>query len=187
LIGHSRLPDSTRRRPALQHRPLDTSAGACVPASRKGFDFQHTWPPTRIGATVDVHFAISQSTCQLSVGKEVDWTGDEWPNGVGVVIRGARHDIAHERRRRCAHAESGDALSQTIDSPTTPTRADPTRDADLRSAPQRKRHCGQPLRQTLPSVAVPFPLSVRGAALDFVRKTGYYFLHDRKKKVTTSC
>ena len=48
--------------------------------SQNSFDFQHTWPPTRIGATVGLHFAISQSACQLTVGEKVDWTGDGWPN-----------------------------------------------------------------------------------------------------------
>jgi hypothetical protein len=28
----------------------------------------------------------AQSTCQLSVGEEVDWTGDKWPNGFGAAI-----------------------------------------------------------------------------------------------------
>ena len=42
------------------------------------FDFQHGWPPTRIGTTVGLHFAISQSTCRLSIGQEVDRTGGRW-------------------------------------------------------------------------------------------------------------
>jgi hypothetical protein len=69
--------------------------------SHQPFGFQHTWPPIRIGVTDRPHFAISQSTYQLSVGEVVDWTGDDWPKASscdhrdipaawGLVARGLR-------------------------------------------------------------------------------------------------
>ena len=66
--------------------------------SHNTFGFLHTWPSTRIGATVDGHFAILESTCQLSVGEEVDWIGDDWPNGSRVAITEYQpHEASCER------------------------------------------------------------------------------------------
>ena len=70
IIGGSPCPVTLAHRPVLH----------------QSFGFQHTRPPTRIGTTVGCHFAISQSTCQLSDGEDVDWTGEDWPNQTNQVL-----------------------------------------------------------------------------------------------------
>jgi hypothetical protein len=84
-------PAPTTRRPEREHhheppspRPVQRWRAhhpkGAVSQFRESFGFRHARPLTRMGTTVGLHFAILPSTCQQSVGEEVDWTGDDWPN-----------------------------------------------------------------------------------------------------------